>query len=319
MKAVRLHRLGPPEEALRVDDVERPVPQAGQVLVKLSAAGVNFADVGRRLGIYPVPEFPAMMGLEGAGVVEAVGPGVRSFSAGDRFLAMAVPYSYSEYTVAPETATYRLPDGMSMEDGAAIGVVFLTSWHCLVTAAQAKAGESVLVHAAGSGCGTAAIQIAKHLGLRVLTTASSPEKLEKARSLGADDLIDYSSTDFVEEVQQLTGGEGVDIVLDGVGGSTLVRSLACLRRGGRLITYGKAAGNEPAELDPAALWGKQLSITGVSVGSGDRSVFNDVLKLFASGDLRPIVDKVFPFDLAGEAHRFLEDRRVFGKVVLTIP
>lgn len=318
MKAVRLHRLGSPEDALKIDDVAIPEIRDGHVLIKIAAAGVNFADVGRRIGIYPVPEFPTTLGLEGAGTVEAVGPGVRSFKVGDRVLAVAVPSTYAEYTLAPEHATFAVPENMSMEEAASIGVVFLTAWYCLVTGGKANAGESVLIHAAGSGCGVAAIQIARHLGLRILATAGSDSKLEKAKALGADVTINYRSSDFVRETMRQTGDQGVDIVLDGIGGAVLVESLHCLRSGGRLVTYGKAAGSEPAHLDPAMLWGRGLSIIGVSVGTSDRSAFNSVLELFRSGKLRPVVDKVYPLERAGEAHRYLEDRKVFGKVVLRV-
>ena len=318
MKAIRLHRVGSPEDALRIDDVAVPAPGDGQVLIKLAAAGVNFADVGRRMGIYPVAEFPTMLGLEGAGIIEAVGAGVRSFKVGDRVLAVAVPYSYAEYTLGSEQATFAMPENMSMEEAASVGIVFLTAWHCLVTAAKAKAGESVLVHAAGSGCGVAAIQIAKHLGLRVLTTASTDHKLEKAKALGADDVINYRSSDFVTETMRLTGDRGVDIVLDGIGGTTLVQSLRCMSFAGRLITYGKAGGSDKAQLDPAVLWGANATITGISVGTLDRSAFNDVLALFRSGKLKPVIDKVYPLEDAAEAHHYLQDRKVFGKVVLRV-
>lgn len=318
MKAVRLHRVGSPEEALKIDDVVIPELREGHVLIKIEAAGFNFADVGFRTGIYPVANFPMTLGLEGAGTVEAVGPGVRSFKAGDRVLAIAVPSTHAEYALAPEQATFAVPENMSLEDAASIGVVFLTAWHCLVSAAKAQAGESVLIHAAGSGCGVAAIQIAKHLGLRVFTTASSDDKLEKAKALGADEVINYRTSDFVKEMMRLTGAQGVDIVLDGIGGETLVRSLLCMRGRGRLVTFGKAAGNEKAHLDPALLWGQTLSIIGVSVGTLDRSAFNDVLALFRLGKLKPVVDKVYPLEQAAEAHRYLEDRKVFGKVVLRV-
>ncbi len=252
MRAARLHRIGSPEDAIKIDDVPIPEVRDGHVLIKVAAAGVNFADVGWRLGTYPVAKLPMILGLEAAGTVEAVGPGVRAFSVGDRVVTFAME-TWAEYALGAEQTTFPVADQMSLEEAASIGVVFLTAWHCLITAGRAAAGESVLVHAAGSGCGVAAIQIAKHLGLRVLTTASSDEKLQKARALGADDLINYASTDFVAETKRLTEGRGVDLVLDGIGGETLLRSLQCMAFGGRSFRFGKAGGNENVQLDPTFL------------------------------------------------------------------
>jgi len=318
MKAVRLLRVGSAEEALAVEDVPVPAPKTGEVLIKLAAAGVNFADVGRRTGIYPVQEFPSMLGLEGAGTVAALGPGVSAFMVGDRVMANQVPYSYAEYTVAPVEAVFPVPDTLTLEEAASVPVVFLTAWHCLVSAAKAKAGESVLVHAAGSGCGVAATQIAKHLGLRVIATAGSDAKLDKAKGLGADEGINYRTSSFPEETLRLTGGEGVDIVLDGIGGDTLERSLQCMRPWGRLVTYGKAGGNRKADLDPFVLWVRHLSIIGMILHGYGRSASEEVFALFQTGRLRPVVDRRYPLEQAAEAHRYVEDRQVFGKVVLTL-
>jgi len=318
MKAIRLLRVGSAEEALAVEDVPIPAPKPGEVLIKLAAAGVNFADVGRRTGIYPVPEFPAMLGLEGAGYVVTLGPGVTAFKVGDRVMANPVPYSYAEYTVARVEAVFPVPGTLTLEEAASIPVVFATAWHCLVSAAKAKAGESVLVHAAGSGCGVAAIQIAKHLGLRVLATAGTDAKLEKAQALGADEGINYRTSSFKEETLRLTDGEGVDIVLDGIGGETLMQSVECLRLRGRLVTYGKAGGNRKVELDPFVLWGKHLSVIGMALFGYPRSASEDLFALFQTGRLRPIIDRTYPLEQAAQAHHYLEERRVFGKVVLTI-
>jgi NADPH2:quinone reductase len=257
------------------------------------------------------------LGLEAAGTVEAVGAGVRGFKPGDRVQTFAWE-STAEYALGTEQTTFPIPDSMTFEDAASIGVTFLTSWDCLVPAGRAKAGESVLVHAAGSGCGVAAIQIAKHLGLRVLTTASTDDKLQKAKALGADEVINYASSDFVAETMRLTGGQGVDLVLDGIGGDTLLRSLQCLRFAGRLISYGKAAGHEDIPFDPAVLWGKSLSIVGVSVAGFDRRPFRDLLDLFRDRKLKAVVDKVYTLEQAASAHHYLEHRKVFGKVVLKL-
>jgi NADPH:quinone reductase len=318
MKAVRLLRVGSAQEALAIEDVPLPAPKTGEVLIKLAAASVNFADVGRRTGIYPVQEFPSMLGLEGAGYVATLGPGVTAFKVGDRVMASPVPYSYAEYTVARVEAVFAVPGTLTLEEAASIPVVFATAWHCLVSAAKAKAGESVLVHAAGSGCGVAAIQIAKHLGLRVLATAGTDAKLEKAKALGADEGINYRTSTFKEETLRLTGGEGVDIVLDGIGGETLVSSLECMRPLGRLVTYGKAGGNRKVELDPFVLWVKHLSIIGMALFGYPRSASEELFALFQTGRLRPVIDRTYPLEQAAEAHRYVEERQVFGKVVLTM-
>ena len=318
MKAVRFHEIGAPD-VLRVDDVPAPTPGEGQVLIRLEAAGVNFADIGRRSGLYGGGGLPGTLGLEGAGVVEAAGAGVTAFKPGERVLALTMPSgSYAEYGLAPADAVFPVPPSLSMEEAASIGVTFLTAWHGLVTAAKAKSGETVLVQAAGSGCGVAAIQLAKALGLRVITTASSDEKLAKARALGADETINYVTSDFVAEVKRLTAENGVDIVFDGVGGDVFERGIACLRMGGRLITYGMSSGHEHPSINPQDLWSNNIAIIGISVGSLGRDAFREVLKLMAQGKVKPVIDRVFPLAEAAEAHRYIESRKVFGKVVLKI-
>lgn len=317
MKAVRFHAIGAPD-VLRVDEIPVPMPGEGQVLIRLEAAGVNFADIGRRTGLYGGGAgLPGTLGLEGAGVVEAAGAGVTAFKPGEQVLALSMPGgSYAQYGLAPADAVFPVPLSLSMEEAASIGVTFLTAWHGLVTAAKARSGETVLVQAAGSGCGVAAIQLGKALGLRVITTASSDEKLAKAQALGADETINYVASDFVAEVKRLTADKGVDIVFDGVGGDVFERSIACLGMGGRLITYGMSSGHAHPAINPQDLWFNNIAIIGISVGSLGRGTFREVLNLMAQGKVKPVVDRVFPLADAAEAHRCIESRKVFGKVVL---
>lgn len=318
MKAVRYHEVGPPE-VLRIDDVPTPEPGEGQVLIKLDAAGVNFADVGRRSGRYPeTPPLPAIPGLEGAGTVAALGPGVTSVREGERVLAFGLPYSYSEYAIARPESVFPVPPNITTEEAAAIGTTFFTAWNAVTIGAAGRAGETVVIHAAGSGCGVAATQIAKHVGMRVIATASTDEKLQKAKALGADDLVNYASHDFVAEVMRLTDGQGADAVLDGVGGDTLLRSLECLRTGGKLVTYGASSGERSPQIDVFRLWLRNLSLVGVSTRMNGYAAFPTVLEMIAAGKLKPVIDRVFPLAEAAAAHRHLEERRVFGKVVLSI-
>ena len=263
--------------------------------------------------------FPVIPGLEGAGVVEALGEGLTAPQPGTRVLAFGVPYSYSEYFLAHHDRVFAIPDNMTMEQAATIGITFMTAWHGLGTQAELQKDESVLIQAVGSGCGVAALQIAKHRGARVIATASTDEKLQKAMALGADDVINYATADFVAEVMRLTASRGVDVIFDGVGGETFQRGIGCLAPDGRMVSYGISSGQSSIQMNLPDLWGRAISLMGVSVATRSREPFFQVLALMQEGKLKPVVDKVFPlFSQASAAHQHLDERKVFGKVALTV-
>ena len=319
MKAVRYYITGGPE-VLKIDELPVPEPGPGQVLIKSFAVGVNGGDSGRRSGIYnhPGAKLPSGLGMECAGLVEAIGAEVTGVTPGQRVFAYGVPNAYAEYAVSSSHAVHPLPEDLSFETGASIGITFMTSWHGLVTQAKCKQGESILIQGAGGGCGVTAIQIAKHLGMRVLATASSDEKLKKAAAIGADDLINYANTDFVEEVRRLTANRGVDVVYDGVGGETFLRSMDCLASGGRLVTYGQSGGPAAPQIDLMAFWGRNISVMGVAVTSLSREPVEHVVQLIRNGTLKHVIDRSFPLEEAAEAHGYLDSRKAFGKLVLTV-
>ena len=206
-----------------------------------------------------------------------------------------------------------IPDGVSATDAAAVGLAMITAWRMLITKARVRPGETALVQAGGSGIGSAAIQIAKLAGARVIATVGSGEKMEHARRLGADDVINYSELDFVQEVRKLTGKRGVSLVVEHIGPATWARSVACLARGGRLVTCGATTGNE-AETNLWTLFAKELTLIG-SYG-GTRADLATVLRLVANGQLRPVIARTLPLESVAEAQRLLEQREVFGKIVI---
>lgn len=323
MKAVRYHAYGGPE-VLRWEDVPDPEPGAGTALVRVEAAGVNFADLMRRSGRYHFQaEFPARLGTEAAGTVLRTGAGVRDFEPGDRvFCRTAVAGCQAEQVVVPVSELFAMPAELTFAEAAAIPVIFLTAYHMLRTLAPLRTGETVLVHAAASGVGTAAVQLARAWGARVLATASTEAKLALARKLGADAAINYTTQDFVAEVMRLTDGVGVDRVLECVGGDVLIKSVTALAPGGRLMIYGRASGSLP-ELAPDAIFARNLHVIGLNIGGAPwtqamhREALEACLALIASGQARPVISSVFPMAQVAAAHRYLANRQTMGKVVLT--
>ncbi len=322
---------------------ERPIPEprAGQVLVKVRAIGVNHLDLWVRNGV-PGHKFPLPMilGCDFSGEVAALGDGVTNAVVGDD-VAIAPGFSCgtcraclagddnlcpkygifgetadggcAEYAVVPAANLLPKPVTMSFEEAAAFPLVFLTAWHMLVARCHVRPGEWVLVHAAGSGVGTAAVQIAKMWGATVIATASSDAKLEQARKLGADHLINYRQKDFAREVRGITNKRGVDIVFEHTGEVTFPGSVKSLTWGGRLVTCGATSGFE-GKFDLRMLFFKSLSFLGSTMGS--KSELHEVVKHMEAGKLRPVIDRVMPLDQIRDAHAVLENREQFGKVVL---
>jgi putative PIG3 family NAD(P)H quinone oxidoreductase len=325
MTAIDPERPGGPEVLV---PVERPVPQPGpgEVLLRVRAAGVNRPDVLQRLGLYPMPPgTPTIMGLEAAGQVVAVGPGAGRYRVGDKVCALLAGGGYAEYVAVPEGQCLPVPLGLSMVEAASLPETYFTVWYNLFDRGYADSGEAVLVHGGTSGIGTTAILLGKAFGLGVFVTAGSAEKCAAARALGADLAIDYKREDFVAEVMEATGGKGVDVVLDMVGGDYLPRNVACLADGGRHVSIAFQRGMK-GELDLGAVMRKRLTLTGsmlrprsVEVKSliAD-SLARDVWPLFAHGKLRAVVDRTYKLAQAADAHRRMEAGEHVGKIVLEI-
>ncbi len=343
MKAAVFYEYGRPE-VLKYEEIE-PLPVGRRdVKIKVRATALNFYDVLARQGHYkPNERWPHILGGDIAGDVVEVGPEVTSVAVGQPVVVYAavgcgtceiclkgepnccVKYryfgahlwgGYAQYCVVPEFNVVPLYKGMSYEEAASINMTFLTSWHMLVTRANIRAGEDILIHAAGSGIGVAAVQIAKMMGLRVIGTAGSDEKCRKALELGADIMINYRTHDFYEEVQRITKKRGVDVVFEHVGKDTWDRSVRCLVRMGRLVTCGGSSGYE-VTTNVAHIFHKQLTIIGSNHGT--KNELAAIVKCLEAGKLRPVIDRVMPLHEAARAHRMLEGREGFGKIVLTPP
>lgn len=320
MKAIRVHAYGGPE-ALRYEEVPTPKPGAGEALVKVEAIGLNYIDVYHRTGLYP-GALPFTPGLEAAGVVEAVGAGVKGVKAGDRVAYSSVPGSYAEYVVAPERLLVKLPEGMDAKAGAAAMLQGMTAHYLTHATFVLKRGDAALVHAAAGGVGLLLTQMARRCGARVFGTVSTEAKAQLARGAGADEVILYTQQDFEAEVRRLTDGQGVHVVYDSVGQTTFEKSLNCLRPRGYLVLFGQSSGAVPP-FDPIVLSRKgSLFVTRPTLANytATREELlqraGDVLGWVASGRLKLRIDRTFPLAEAAQAHRALEGRQTTGKVLL---
>jgi putative PIG3 family NAD(P)H quinone oxidoreductase len=326
MRAIVITRPGGPE-VLELRAVPLPAPGAGGIRVRVHATAVNRADLLQRRGAYPAPPGvpPDVPGLEYAGVVDAVGSGVTRWRTGQRVMGLVGGGSYAEYVVTGAEEAIPVPDGMSFEDAAAVPEAFITAHDALVTQMKLAAGETLLIHAVGSGVGTAALQLARVAGARVIGTQRSSWKLERAGEFGLDTGVVVSGDVFAAAVLEATGGAGVDVVMDLVGGPWLGESLRALRTRGRIILVGLVAG-ATHDLDLRQLLRKRASITGTVLRTRSlaekidvaRAFERDVLPLLAAGTVVPVVDRVFPLEEAARAHAFIEENRNFGKVVLRV-
>jgi zinc-binding alcohol dehydrogenase/oxidoreductase len=319
MKAIRIHEDGGPE-VLRYEDAPDPEPGPGEVLVRLRAVSLNHLDLWIRKGLPSVPK-PRILGADGAGLREDTGervvinPGIEH---DDQITVVGehMDGTHAELVAVPESNVYPLPEEIPFEQAAAFPLVFETAYRLLVTKAQLREGEWVLLWGIGSGVATAGLAIAKALGARALVTSSSDEKLGRARELGADAAVNHADGDIRAAVAEATGGKGVDVVLEHVGEATWQRSLQAARPGGRIVVCGATSGPNP----PAALhrvWWKQLTIYGSTMGT--REDFEGAYELVKSGRAKPVVDSVFPLAEARAAHERLEAAEQFGKIVLTVP
>jgi NADPH2:quinone reductase len=319
MKAARVKAFGDPTQ-LELVDVPDPAPESDEVVVRVKACGLNFADVAQREGLYPGgPKPPYIPGMEAAGIVESAGDAVgHSLPIGSRVVVLA-PAAHAELVCQKARACIRLPESMSFNEGAAFPVQYLTAYHCLITLAHAVSGETVLIHAGAGGVGTAALQIAKLLGLRVVVTASTAEKCAKALALGADAAAGYE--DFETVVRELTNGRGPDICLESIGGDVFQRSLAMLPAFGRLVVYG-AAGRAPQPIDTLKLFFRSHSVLGFHLngifGRADLLLpsLDTLLDWFTESKLTIQIGHTFPLAEIREAHELLASRQSYGKIVL---
>ncbi len=337
MRAVAIRRTGPPET---LEAIEAPEPSAGpgQVVIRVRRAGVNFADVLARQGIYPdAPKLPFVPGYEVSGVVSSAGPGVADFRAGERVAAFTLFGGYAELAVADARFAVPLPAEMDLSTAAAVPVNFATAYHCLFHTGPLLPGDRVLVHAAAGGVGLAAVQMAKGAGAAVFATAGSAEKIRFLEALGVERAIDYRADDFVEAVRRATGGEGVDVVLDSIGGRMIALDLRVLRPGGRIVSLGLAAASglgRPAmlrellaapRLQPIKLLESSRGFYGVNILRlfSHRPALASLLlrrafELAASGTAKPVIAREFPLEKAWEAHMLLQGRATIGKLLLAV-
>lgn len=320
MKAIRVHQYGGPE-VLRYEEVALPEPGPGQARVKLEAIGLNYIDIYQRTGLYPLKP-PFTLGMEGAGVVDAVGADVAEVKKGDRVAYSMELGSYAEYAVVPSWKLVPVPPGLDSRSAAAAMLQGLTAHYLTLSTYPLKKGESALVHAAAGGVGLLLIQMAKRLGATVFGTVSTEEKARLAREAGADEVILYTRADFSSEVKRLTQGQGVHVVYDSVGQSTFEKSLDCLRPRGYLVLFGQSSGAVPPfNLGSLAAKGS-LFVTRPTLlhyAANRKELLersNDLFRWIASGELKLRISKSFPLAEAAEAQRELEGRKTTGKVLL---
>ena len=325
MRAVVLRSHGGPE-VLEIQDVEAPVPGNDDISVDVVATALNRADLLQRMGLYPNP-FPddvEIPGLEFSGTVRSVGAHVRRWKVGDPVMGIVSGGGYAQQLVLPERQAMRIPTGISVADAAAIPEVFITAWDALVVQGVLTSGRWALVHAGGSGVGTAAIQICKAIGARIVVTCSAG-KVAACRALGADVVVDYGSQDFGAEVASATAGVGVDVVLDVIGGDYLERNIAALATKGRIIQVGVMAG-KPVLFNVGALLGKRASIIGTVLRarpveekiSISQRFASEVLPLFDAGVLQPVIDRRYQLDDIAAAHEYMASNGNTGKIVIDI-
>ena len=325
MRVVEISAPGGPE-VLAVGTRAAPRAGAGELLIKVAAAGVNRPDVAQRKGVYPPPPGASdIPGLEVAGEVVEAGPGVTALAPGDLVCALVTGGGYAEYCVAPEVQCLPVPKGVTLVEAASLPETFFTVWSNVFDRGRLVPGESLLVQGGSSGIGVAAIQLARALGSTVFATAGTPEKCAACERLGAARAVNYRTEDFVEVTRAASGGRGVDVILDMIGGAYVPREIAALAEEGRLVLI-STLGGAKAEVDLRAVMGKRLCITGSTLrarppefkGGVARSLRARVWPLLESGAVRPVVHATFPLERAGDAHRLMESSLHVGKIVLTL-
>ncbi len=322
MRAVLVHEPGGPE-ALTIADVPAPAPGPDDVVIRIAVSGVNFVDVYHRNGLYTLPP-PVAIGSEAAGVIEAVGAGVREFAPGDRVAFAMTRGSYAELARVPAAQVVRVPDGVTFEQAAAVLLQGMTAHYLTRSTFPLKPGDTCLIHAAAGGTGALTVQMAKQAGAHVFGTVSTDVKASIAKEAGADEVIRYTQQDFAAEARRLTGGRGVDVVYDGVGKSTFEKSLDSLRPRGMLVLFGYASGPvtsiEPSQLNAKGSLFFTRPGLGHYIGTREELAWRagDVLDAVAAGRLAVRIDEVFPLERVADAHRRLEARGTTGKLIVRV-
>ena len=325
MRAVEITKPGPPE-VLKPADRPRPAPQPHEILIKVAAAGVNRPDVLQRTGNYPVPPGASdLPGLEVAGEVVSIGNSVKLWKPGDKVCALVHGGGYAEYCVTPEVQALPVPKGLSLVEAASLPETFFTVWGNVYDRGRLAPGESLLVQGGSSGIGVTAIQMAKAMGNRVFATAGSDEKCAACVRLGAERAINYRTQDFEKEILAATGGKGVNVILDMVGGDYVPKELKCLADDGRLVFIAFLRGPK-TELDINALMRRRLTITGSTLrprtvefkGYLAKNLREKIWPLIEAGKIKPEIFKTFPLEQAADAHRLMESSQHIGKLVLTL-
>jgi NADPH2:quinone reductase len=325
MRAVEVSKPGGPE-VLQLVERAVPVPKPGEILVKVAAAGVNRPDVLQRMGLYPVPpDASDLPGLEIAGEVVALGPSVKAFKLGDKVCALVAGGGYAEYCVTPEATALPVPKGLSLVEAASLPETCFTVWGNVYDRAKLAPGESLLVQGGSSGIGVTAIQMAKATGNRVFATAGSDEKCAACVRLGAEKAFNYKTQDFLAEVKAATGGKGVNVILDMVGGDYVPKELKALADDGRLVFIAFLRGPK-TELDINEVMRRRLTITGSTLrprpvefkGYIAKNLREKIWPLIDAGKIKPVIFKTFPLAQAADAHRLMESSQHIGKIVLTV-
>lgn len=343
MRAMVVRRYGQPE-VFEVQQVPDPQPKAGEALIRVKAIGINFADLLQRMGLYPgSPKPPFIPGLEIAGVVEKIVEGgkrdeTNALKPGDAVVAMPHFKAYAEWVAVPTNTVYRMPAGMPFEDAAAFPVNYLTAYHSMFTMGNLQPGDRILIHGAAGGVGIASVQLARAKGLVIFGTAG-PAKQDYLRKIGVDHPIDYEKSDFVKVVRQYAP-DGIEMVMDPIGGKCFSRSYKCLGPTGRLVVYGLSAAAGPdgkrsltrglktlaqiPRFHPMKLMTDNISVIGVhlgrllSRGALLRGELDELFRMYATGKIKPVIGKSFPLVEAAAAHRYIQERKNIGKVILTV-
>jgi NADPH:quinone reductase-like Zn-dependent oxidoreductase len=343
MRALVVRRYGAPKvlEPQQVPDLQ---PKPGEVLIRVRAIGVNFADLLQRMGVYPgTPKPPFVPGLEIAGVVEKCVAGGKQSGAdplnpGDAVMAFPEFNAYAEWATVPASQTYRLPSGMTFEEAAAFPVNYVTAYHSMFAMGNLQQGDRILIHGAAGGVGIAAVQLARAKGLVIFGTAG-PSKQEYLRKIGVDHPIDYEKSDFVEILRKYAP-DGVEMVMDPVGGKSFARSYKCLGPTGRLVVYGFSAAAGPSgkrsllralraliatpRFHPLTMMSKNAAVIGVNLGNLRsrsallRSELDELFRLYGAGKVKPVISKTFPLEQGAAAHQYIHDRKNIGKVILSV-
>jgi NADPH2:quinone reductase len=318
MRAIRVHEFGDPE-VMRLEEASDPRPGPGQVVVRVEAAGVNPVDVYIRSGAYArMPALPYTPGLDAAGIVEAVGPGVGRLGVGARvYVALSAAGTYAEQTLCDEPRAHPLPESLSFAQGAAVGVPYATAWRALFQRARAVPGETVLVHGGSGGVGLAAVQIARAAGLRVIATAGTPEGRDLVAREGAHEALDHGAPGCLDEVVRLTGGGGADVILEMLANVNLGRDLKALAPGGRVVIIGSRG---TVTIDPRDAMGRDAAVLGMSLFNATAAdlaaIHAALLAGLSNGTLRPVVGRTLPLAQAAQAHRAVMEPGAGGKIVL---